>query len=121
MIITHEKFTTNGITSSAAEKPVESNQSSDMNFFHAEMSRASPLDRGSMSAVASPGDFQFARESAKIAGRLSKGFRDASQMKGAWESGKFPQLLAEAHVDAIANVKVIGAIAKACDKISSMG
>jgi hypothetical protein len=34
---------------------------------------------------------------------------------------ELPQLLAESHVNVISQVKVVGAIAKACDKISTMG
>ncbi len=118
MLITHAGLTTDGKINTGSDTPAESHRSSDVNFFLAEMSKTTQPDRGLPRAVASTDSAWGTSESSEIASRLSKGFRDASKNKGMSE---LPQLLVEAHVDVISHIKVVGAIAKACDKISTMG
>jgi hypothetical protein len=118
MLITHEYFTTNGKINTGPDAPAETHRSSEVNFFLAEMSKTDQPDKGHPRAVASTDSGWGSRESSEISRRLSKGFRDASQNK---RMNELPQLLAESHVNVISQVKVVGAIAKACDKISTMG
>ena len=68
--------------------------------------------------AASPWD---ATESQTLSRRVSKGFRDASQNKKTKDANEFPQALAEAHIEVMSRVKVIGAVAKGVDKISNLG
>ncbi|MFL1490963.1 hypothetical protein [Pseudomonas antarctica] len=118
MLITHADFATNAKINTGSDTPVESHRSSDLNFFQAEMSKTDQPDKRSPRAVASTDSVWGASESSATSTRLSKGFRDASKNK---RMSELPQLLAESHVNVISQVKVVGAIAKACDKISTMG
>lgn len=118
MLITHADLIKNGKIDTGSDAPAEGHRSSDLNFFQAEMNKTDQSDKSGPRAVASTDSAWGIGEPSEISKRLSKGFRDASQNK---RMSEFPKLLAEAHVNVISQVKVVGAIAKACDKISSMG
>ncbi len=118
MFITHADLTTNGKINTGAGTPAESHSAYDSNFFMAEMSKTDQPDKRSPRAVASTDSAWHLGESSEISNRVSKGFRDASKNK---RMDELPIALVEAHVQVTAQIKAVGAIAKACDKISSMG
>lgn len=121
MLITPADLTTSAKIATGSDTPAESHRSSDLNFFLAEINKTDSYDKRSPRAVASADSARAMGEPSAESKNLSKGFRDASLGKTTKYADKFPEYLAKAHVEAISNVKVIGAIAKACDKISSMG
>lgn len=106
---------------SQSEAPGAINRASDINFFNAQLSQAEQPVKGIVPAVASPTQSWDATASDTLSRRVSKGFRDASLNKKTKDANEFPQSLAEAHIDVMSRVKVIGAVAKGVDKISSMG
>lgn len=121
MIIPPSEFATGGKITTRSDIPALNDRASDVNFFLSEIHQTATPDNGTLRAVASSESTWPATESTTIARQLSKGFRDASQNRQTTEASKFPQLLAESHVNVMSQIKVVGAIAKACDKISSMG
>ncbi|WP_338479521.1 hypothetical protein [Pseudomonas trivialis] len=121
MFITRSEFTTSEKITTRSDTPALNDRASDINFFLSEIHQTDKVDKGTVHAVASTDSTWGATESTTIARQLSKGFRDASQNKQTTDASKFPQLLAESHVNVMSQIKIVGAIAKACDKISSMG
>ncbi len=121
MLITPVDLTMSAKIATGSDTPAESHRSSDLNFFLAEISKTDHSDKRSPRAVTSADSAWALGGSSAESKNLSKGFRDASLGKKSKHADKFPEYLAKAHIESISNVKVIGAIAKACDKISSMG
>lgn len=111
----------NGNFTAQADVPGAINRASDVNFFNAQLSPTDPSSKAIAPAMASPSPSWGSTESASLSRRVSKGFRDASQNKQSKDANEFPQSLAEAHIDVMSRVKVISAITKSVDKISSMG
>lgn len=118
MLITHEDLITHRKINTGSDTLAESNRSSEVNFFLAEMNKTDPPDKSLPRVVASTDSAWGLGESSETSRRLSKGLRDASKNK---RIDELPQLLVQAHVNVTAHVKIVGAIAKACDKISTMG
>lgn len=104
-----------------ADTPAGINRASDIHFFNTQMGQGEPSGKSIAAATASPMSSWDATDSDALSRRVSKGFRDASQNKKTKDANEFPQTLAEAHIDVMSRVKVIGAVAKGVDKISSMG
>ena len=121
MYITTPGQSENSSTLPQAEAPGAINRASDINFFNAQLSQAEQPVKGIVPAVASPAQSWDATASDTLSRRVTKGFRDASLNKKTKDANEFPQALAEAHIDVMSRVKVIGAVAKGVDKISSMG
>ncbi|MFL1500657.1 hypothetical protein ACI77J_08975 [Pseudomonas sp. O64] len=121
MYITNKGFAVNENITPQAEMPAAINRTSDINFFNAQVSQTEHSGKGIVPAMASPSFSWGSTESATLSRRVSKAFRDASQNKKTTEANEFPQLLAEAHIELTSRVKVISALAKGIDKISSMG
>ncbi|MBP1127636.1 MULTISPECIES: hypothetical protein [Pseudomonas] len=121
MFITPSAFTTSEKITTRSDTPALNDRASDINFFLSEIHQTDKIDKRTVHAVASSDSTWAATGSTTIARQLSKGFRDASQNKQTTDASKFPQLLAESQVNVMSQIKVVGAIAKACDKISSMG
>ncbi len=121
MYITDAEIPVNRNITPQADAPAGINRTSDINFFNAQLSQTDHPAKGSAPAIASPSSSWDSTESASLSRRVSKGFRDASLSKRTKDANEFPQSLAEAHMDVMSRVKVIGALAKGVDKISSMG
>lgn len=114
-------FPENGNFTTQADAPGTLNRASDVNFFNAQLNANEPSGKAVGPVMASPVPSWGSEESDSLSRRVSKGFRDASQNKKSRDANEFPQSLAEAHIDVMSRVKVISAITKGVDKISSMG
>lgn len=118
MPITHDYFTTNGKINTGSDTPPESHRTFEVNLFQAEMNKSDHSGTRLPRAVASTDSAWGVGESSDVSKRLSKGLRNASKNQ---RMNELPQLLVESHVKVISDIKVIGAIAKAGDRISTMG
>lgn len=121
MDITHAGLRKNASVTPQADAPDVGSQAHDISFFTAQMNHTEQPVRAIASTMASPSLSGGSPESDTLSRRVSKGFRDASLSKKTKDANEFPQALAEAHIDVMSRVKVIGALAKGVDKISNMG
>ncbi|MCK6186138.1 MULTISPECIES: hypothetical protein [unclassified Pseudomonas] len=121
MDITHTGLRKNMSIAAHADMPDANNAVSDISFFNAQLNPAEPSGNGVAPVTASAASPWDATESQTLSRRVSKGFREASQNKKTKDANEFPQALAEAHIEVMSRVKVIGAIAKGIDKISNLG
>ncbi|CRM89901.1 hypothetical protein [Pseudomonas sp. 22 E 5] len=121
MDITHAGFRKNATIAAQVDTPDANSAVSDINFFNAQLNTTEQSGNGIAPALASAASPWDSTESQTLSRRVSKGFRDASQNKKTKDANEFPQSLAEAHIDVMSRVKVIGAIAKGVDKISNLG
>ncbi|MFN3355005.1 MAG: hypothetical protein ACK418_03155 [Pseudomonas sp.] len=121
MDITHAGFRKNMPIAAQADMPNANNAVSDINFFNAQLNPTEQFGNGIAPVTAPAASPWDATESQTLSRRVSKGFRDASQNKKTKDANEFPQALAEAHIEVMSRVKVIGAVAKGVDKISNLG
>ncbi|WP_172979333.1 hypothetical protein [Pseudomonas kitaguniensis] len=108
-------------TSTQADAFGAINRAADISFFNAQLGNPEQPGKGVAPAMASPPVSWGSTESDTLSRRVSKGFRDSSQNKNTKDANEFAQSLAEAHIDIMSRVKVISALTKGIDKISSMG
>lgn len=94
---------------------------SDINFFNAQLSTTGQTGNGVASAKATALFSLDAPESIAANKRAKRGMRDTLLNKQTKEAHALPESLANANLDVVARVKVVGLLAKGVDKISTMG
>ncbi len=102
-----------------ADSPAAFNETSDINFFNAQLNlTAEPAKRVSPAA---PSNLLNLSIPESAAGRVKRGMRDRLQDKQTKDAHALPQSLALANLEVVGRVKMLGMLVKGVDKIATMG
>jgi hypothetical protein len=121
MYINNSDVSRSGNSTAQAETPGAANGTSDVNFFNALMD---PTEKPRLAIAPSMSsnlfDMSFA-DPATLAGRISRGMRDAGLNKKTKEVHALPESLGLANLNVVAAVKAASLLAKGVDKVATMG
>lgn len=102
-----------------AESSSAFNDTSDINFFNAQMSISTGPNKSISPSM--PSNLLNLSIPESAAGRVKRGMRDRLQNKQTKEAHALPQSLALANLEVVGRVKMLGMLVKGVDKIATMG